>query len=379
MIYLLWFILPIILFLGILNSYTDIKYGKIRNKWILFSLIYGLLFYSIIFLYNFFTDSNFFITLIINGQEKEYSFFIQTLSNLLIAIIISFILWIYNVWSAADAKLFISFAFLTPIFIYTNDYIRYFPSVLIIINSIVLVFIYLFIQVLITNFKQLINSVKNLIKNPKKIMISMLMIFLMEWVFRFIMSIINIKEVTFFFIFFIILFTLFLGNYLIYLISKYYYYFFIILFLRLLFDSSIYNLDYVRNFFIIVLIFVFLRLLLDELSTITFSKKIHVNSLKKGMITEKLLIDNGEKIIIKTGKKDVPGKTFFVPSIEGFSDEDIKNLKLKYKKNQLDFDYININPYISFAPFLFIGTMYCIIFGNSIVSLLVVKLFLLFA
>ena len=50
------YFLPMIIFLGIVTSYDDIKTGKIRNKWIAFALAFSAVMNIILFLTNYATS-----------------------------------------------------------------------------------------------------------------------------------------------------------------------------------------------------------------------------------------------------------------------------------------------------------------------------------
>ncbi|MGM5483194.1 MAG: hypothetical protein ACQESF_07045, partial [Nanobdellota archaeon] len=139
MLNLLWFQLPMILLLGVVTSYTDIKFGKIRNKWILIALAYGTAIYFGAFLLHHLTASSLKLTLIVDGKEEIYSFFLQTLSNFLVSLLVGVLLWLYRMLSAADAKLYIAFSLLTPVTVYSAEFVRYFPGAILLINSIIIV------------------------------------------------------------------------------------------------------------------------------------------------------------------------------------------------------------------------------------------------
>jgi len=95
---LLLFLIPLILFLGIITSYTDIREGKIRNRHLLIALLY---FAVAIIVYN------------LTGFLKEsYDYFqlIYIGANLLLALVFGAVLWISGFWTAGDAKLYAIFA-----------------------------------------------------------------------------------------------------------------------------------------------------------------------------------------------------------------------------------------------------------------------------
>ena len=132
--------LPAIFFIGLVTSYEDIKYGKIRNKWIMAGIYWGL---SALFLL--------FILKLASPLMKSYSlpvltmpfsYFWKALLNAALAIIVSFIMWRFNVWTAGDAKLFIVYSLLIPLSYYWRSNLLFFPSFALLINIFFIVFLY---------------------------------------------------------------------------------------------------------------------------------------------------------------------------------------------------------------------------------------------
>ena len=99
----IYFLLPALLILSFHYSYTDIKFGKIRNNALLISIIYSLIVYISFFSYSFLSST------------INYNFFIQTFTASIFSLIIAFILWDNHIWSAADGKLFFTFSLLIPL------------------------------------------------------------------------------------------------------------------------------------------------------------------------------------------------------------------------------------------------------------------------
>ena len=104
-----WF-LPMLLFLGGVASYEDIREGKIRNKWILLGLCYG----TIVYVY----------LLIANPPLLNIHELLPVLINAFLALCMGFLLWHLGLWSAGDAKLFFVLAFLLPS-LQPNDYVSF--------------------------------------------------------------------------------------------------------------------------------------------------------------------------------------------------------------------------------------------------------------
>ena len=109
--------------IGLVCSYTDIKYGKIFNKWIILSFFYIFFLYLFLFFYNF-TASN--------QENIQYAF--KMLVNGIIAFFGSYFLWHFRLWSAGDAKLFAVYAFLIPLNFYAKSYVAIFPSFNLLVN-----------------------------------------------------------------------------------------------------------------------------------------------------------------------------------------------------------------------------------------------------
>ena len=132
----LLFLSPLII-IGIACSYTDIKYGKIFNKWIVFSFI--TIFFLYVFLFFYGVDLNYILEAILNGA---------------IAFLGGYLLWQLKLWSAGDAKLFSIYAFLIPLHFYSKSYIPYFPSFNLLINLFIPILFMLIVGALITMLEE---------------------------------------------------------------------------------------------------------------------------------------------------------------------------------------------------------------------------------
>jgi len=118
----------IIIFIGGVTSYEDIRYGKIKNKWILSGLIGGIL----IFLLG--------ISL---GIIDNWAYIQKVIINTFIALVVGYLMWQYKLWAAGDAKLFALYAFLVPLNYYSNWYLEYFPSFVLLVNTFLLALCFL--------------------------------------------------------------------------------------------------------------------------------------------------------------------------------------------------------------------------------------------
>ncbi|MGM5483111.1 MAG: A24 family peptidase C-terminal domain-containing protein, partial [Nanobdellota archaeon] len=263
----------------------------------------------------------------------------------------------------------IAFSLLTPVTVYSAEFVRYFPGAILLINSIIIVLVFLLFQLIKNNYKELGRALVDLFKKPKEILYCVEQIFILDWLFRFIFSFLNIRQTTFFVILGLFLVTIYFGSSIRYYAEKHNFIILLLIGLRVIFDSNLYTLFFLKTFLLIVLIFVFLRLLLEKLSDRAFSKKTPISNLKEGMMTDQFLINTGEKIVLRSpDEKTVPGKNFIVPSAEGFTKEEIIKIKNEHKKGRLDFKYIYISSRTFFAPYLFVSCLVTILIGGSVLT-----------
>jgi len=115
--------LALIILVGAITSWEDIKFGKIRNKWVISATLIGLMYYYFIFATQFFNES--FVL------SDTYPLLINTV----LALFVGYWLWHFKLWSAGDAKLFTAYAFLVPLSTYTFGFVAYFPSYTILVNT----------------------------------------------------------------------------------------------------------------------------------------------------------------------------------------------------------------------------------------------------
>ena len=136
-----WLFLPILFFVGIITSYQDLKEGKIKNKWIIFGLIWAL---GIYFLLLICTLINQFFSL--NLPRISIFYILKVFLNSIISLIFGYLLWYFNLWSAGDAKLFFIFSLLLPLKYYWKSTLPYFYSFTLLINTFIPALVFLFIN-----------------------------------------------------------------------------------------------------------------------------------------------------------------------------------------------------------------------------------------
>jgi len=148
--------LPFVIFLGLITTYEDIRYGKVRNKWILLGLFWGLGIILFFLLWYFIASpvTRFFYFEIINQPADSPApvftvsliYLSRVFLNAVIALIIAFLMWRGGGWAAGDAKLFFIYSLLIPLGYYWKSYLPLFPSFSLLINIFIPIFIYLLIK-----------------------------------------------------------------------------------------------------------------------------------------------------------------------------------------------------------------------------------------
>jgi len=352
---------PAILILGIITSYTDIRYGKIKNKTILFSIIYSLLAY--------------FLLIFILKEQTTSQYLLQTTINIISALLIGYLMWDVGLWTAGDGKLFFAFATLIPLFQYNKaSYIPFFPSMNILINTFIPIFLFFFIQLMFkTSLAQKKKSIKKAL-NPKKLWFLFLLLFSLSWVIE---SLFKTFNITLNYFFTIILFFIIIMPLLKLLPKHLYTAIGAICILRIIFDKDLFTIQTLSSIITLLLIFIFARYFLLDLGFIKFTTSVKIANLKPGMVPAEMIYNNNKKITKRKilffsffdYLKERNNNSLIDSKTEGLTKEDVKKIKTLAKKHP-DLKSFQIQQTLPFAPYLFLGTILTIIsHGNFFVLL----------
>ena len=352
---LVYWLLPMILFLGIITSYQDLRYGKIKNKWIVFGLIYAIVAYHILFFFS-------------ENYSLNISHFYSLLLNGILALTTGFLLWFMRLWTAGDAKLFFVYMLLIPPTLTLGKIDLQFSDFL--INIFVPIGLYLVFSALEkTSLKTKALHFKETLQ-PKKLITQVLYLFVLIWPITLITSFVGLQNITILVILIIALLMykikkLFSKKSLTILIG--------LSLVRLLFDKNILIVDAWKQFLLLLIFLIIIRFFLIGLSYEAFTKKISLNKIREGMVPAEVIFKSGKtykKIKITFGIfRSLPlGKKryIFQPKPEGLSNEDIKKIHSLIKR--IKFNDIRIQETISFAPFLFIGALLQILLNDNVVT-----------
>jgi len=351
--------LPAIILLGLITSYQDIKFGKIKNRWIILSIIYSLISYTIIMMiYK------------LSNNLLNYSYFTDVILNLLISCLVGFLLWNFKFWNAADGKLFIAYSALLPLSLYSNFYVKNFPSFVILVNTFV-PFLIFALFIFIIKAKEQVNNLHKELKKTKKneLLILPLNIFWIMWIPKLLTFLkINLDFLTSLVVIMglsisvqqlfkkkIILVSLFLCI------------------LRIMFDKTI-NLASLEQFLIYFLLITVIFFVF-KFSSAMFTKSVKISELKPGIILLGEIYKKGKKYIILESRELMLGKKKDLFSInseaEGLTEQDINRIKKLQKQGKLSFSSLKVHQTLPFAPFIFLGVLLTLIAkGNFILFLI---------
>lgn len=148
--------LPVLFFIGAVTSWQDLRCGKIKNKWVVLGLIYGLGLILVFFLWDLTAQSaTKFFYLKIKGMPADSPVLVFTITfqyleavviNFLFSMAAGFAMWKFGAWSAGDAKLFFVFSLLLPLKYYSKSYLPLFPSFALLINIFIPIFFFLMVK-----------------------------------------------------------------------------------------------------------------------------------------------------------------------------------------------------------------------------------------
>ena len=352
------FLLIEVILLGIVTTATDLRHGKIYNKTIIAAIIAGLVF---------------------NLLQLQFASPFEFATNALFAFLAGFLFFAARLWSAADAKLFLAYALLVPSGIYVFGYIPLFPSLNILINAFVPVFIFLLVKLLVQSTKkEKLESLKNCF-SLRNIAYLSAGVFGLGWVSESILSISGIPG-NFFLSLFIIFALIELANWLvpkkmlIYLIA-------LLCLGRIVLEfGEIASISFLLNFAISVASILLLFYFTLSLGFLKYGNKIKVKNLKEGDVLLEAIVSNEKG---RVSKKDIFGRGIFsaMGSIKarlvveakptGLDKDEIKKIKELEKQGKIGFDSILVQKSLAFAPILFFGVILTIVCRGNFIAFLV--------
>jgi len=335
--------LPFLIFLGIITSYEDFKHGLIRNKWIVISLIFAFL-----------------IAIIKTIQDSSY--LLKFLLQFLLASFYGIVIWLAGLWSAGDSKLFIAFSALIP-----------FQSFNLLVNTFVPIFSYFFIiSIFRTKTQQKIKVAKQMFK-PKLVVSILLFLFSFGWLIRISFEFFGIAHD-----FFLMVFMLFI---LMFIVEKLFpkrmlLIVSILAIVALIFDYRSFNQTFIFTLAIMLLLFLFLRFFVLNLTYSFLSYPIYIEKLRPGMfLAENISRKDFSKkrsvsISFIQNLLESNSKTVFGASAEGVTEEEVKEIQHMHNQGKIKDHTIRIYHTTAFAPLMLLGVVITLLIKTNIIAYL---------
>jgi preflagellin peptidase FlaK len=330
--------LPLVILLGVLTSYTDIKQGKILNLHIIFFVGVALLTYGF---------------LLISGEVFGAGYFWKLLLNILIAFSVGFVFWNFGLWSAADSKLFAVYSAVIPLTVYSATYYDWFPSLTLLINS----FVPFFVGFSVKGFFGSRNKVQDFrsVFNILELFTLLLLLFFILWIpslvfLAFSWKMNYVLSVGLMIILGIVLNKVFGKRILWFLV--------LVSLLRVIFDfKTVFSTSFLLHFLVVyaVILVVFL---LVKFNALFFSKSVRVFDLHRGDIL------SGQVRLIKSA-----GLVKLEQPAEGLTEADVRLLRRLAKAKKISPE-VRILQTIPFAPFLFVGALITLILNGDFLIVL---------
>ncbi len=345
--------------LGLITSYTDIKYGKIKNIHTCSGFILGLIITLVLT-----------VSYWIGGRTVNLSYIYDYLLNIFISLIAGFILWWYGFWSSGDAKLFIAFSSLVPLNAYANTYLDYFPALILLVNTFVPFFIVLLVVMLVKR-KISFHGLNKL--NRRMFMIFLVVVMAGKLLVDLLDKFYPVKNWLIYYGLVLLMYFI-IERVIIGISSAKFSYILSFLLIALMFIADVFinnfSLSGVLLFFAgflgIVLMLLIARFVIYE-SLINLShRKVSVDKLQPGDVL-------GQRIYKKAGKYFVeedsllqqPKDYLFEQRDEGLTNEELKLLRQLKTAGKLDFSEVYVNQTLHFAHFMFIGVLITLIFKGA--------------
>lgn len=304
----------------------------------------------------------------------RYSYILELLLNLLLVLIVGFGGWYFKFWTEGDAKLFLAYTAIIPLSVYSFNYIKYAPSYMIILNTLVPLFLYYVLSILFKSLHSLFGKGLSEIRSYftfKSMLLNILLLFSISWIPVLLKVVFEVKlnaiiQYAVVILFSIIVQKTFKGN-----LLKF---FAIISVLRLILDKSIYSFDYVISFFIMVFILVMIDLIINHLGRDVLYRSATATQLKPGMTIVDIKFNFGSDKSKEEQNKAIQSLVAFIfkhkkVKLEDNIDlgnNDIKAIQKYISDKRLSDISFSVKETMPFAPYLFAGVLLTLYLRGSI-------------
>jgi len=348
------FFLSILVFIGCISTYTDIKFFKIRNKYILFGLIASLILYFVSY---------------ISGIYNNYVI-LKVLINFIFSFVIALVFWELSIWSAGDAKLFSILTLLIPITLYYKYDEKTFLGLYNLINIFLLIMLKFFYEFYTRLDKKMISNIFKDIFSADSLINMFLVIFASSNLFLFFSTyVFNIGNYS---IYIILMILLLRQNLLKNKISRKW--FLIIGFtLSVFLYKEIFALSYLFRYSKTIFLFILFNMFFIEMPKYVFEYKKLFSKIKRGTIVGESIFRQNKKYIwesdLENGVNDNL-EIVFKKTAKGITNSEIDDINKLISEKKIKNKEINVCEHTCFAPYIFAGSLFTFLLGTTIYSLI---------
>jgi len=350
-----------IVFFGIITSYTDMRFGKVKNIVIIMMLFAGL------FIHMFLTNLPSSISLDLRLD------FMQTIINIFLALGFGFGIWLVGFWSEGDAKLFLGYSALLPVFTYKHGYIMFFPSLNILINTFIptalLFIVFSLLKPDAARLKDITRKTFESKNLSSVVLTTFVLFFLLSTLFDYMKLQLGV------------LFNLLIIYFIMEVMKRVKFFnlkamAMVAALVIIFYYNSVFTIQFAQTFLIALSVIISITILLPYCIEHSLVESVNIKNLKEGMVLAEPLEKevgqaNGKSVLsatynmLKSMKESVLPGTF-----SRLSDEDVKEIANMQKSGKLDCKTVKVAKTVPFAPFMFFGVLLTYILQGSLFSYL---------
>lgn len=354
---LLYFLLPAIIVFGVATSYEDFRFSRIRNSQVLAAIIYSVAVTSGAVAFLYFTK-----------ELVSFAYVLDFSLNVVLSLLAGFIIWKMGFWGAGDAKLFLAYSALVPLSVYFYGYVNFFPSLIILVNTFIPMFVFLLVKLMAGSSRKLkMEIVKRL--SLRGLVMPTISLIGLSWIVRMLMVFVGVRLDLFAYLVLLPIVYMVLERAFSYG-AKYFYAGLLVL--SVVFDYGyILSLNFLYYMLFLIGFYVIIRYFIFELSQEFFSTGVEIDSLKPGhMPAEVIFRDRGK--YRKAGMSEFSSmkgvKTVF--GTKKLTSEDVETLRKLRRQGKIG-GLLKVHQTIPFAPFMFLGVLLTIALQGNIFTAII--------
>lgn len=368
--FLLLAFLPGILVLGAATSWEDVKAGKISNVYILFSLVYAVLLYGLLWSLNY-----------LSAGVTPGDYFFNLSAGALLSLALGYALWYHDLWSAGDAKLFFAYSVIVPPTSYGLGFVEVFPSLTILVNTFIPWFFVLYGLTLVSMDKATLLDAARTAASSRHMMGFACAYLVVWWGLAYLSAtvfpslartfpdaLVSLAAV----LAALIAFRFFASHLMLALATLAG-----VVLIRYVAESWVPTTDHVASLAVVVALFYLFVWLPASLGQTAFRRRITLAELVPGMVLAEAIVWDGKRYITAPGVPEmtssldgsgIAGIPLVAATPGELDEETLATAKRLEREKRFAFTDIAIAQQIPFAPYLFAGVLISIILKTDVVT-----------